>query len=110
MSDESLSRVQRLRAALTTQHLPCDIWLIGCGGGVGGTWLDYGQLCVGGAAGKQLPLLPSARHLSIISHCCLPLYVMRAFGAVAAERSAYSTRQHFYAGGGASYWPRGERQ
>ena len=28
MSDESLSRVQRLRAALTTQHLPCDIWLI----------------------------------------------------------------------------------
>ena len=28
MSDESQSRIQRWRAALTTQHLPCDIWLI----------------------------------------------------------------------------------
>ena len=28
MSDASVSRIQRLRAALTTQHLPCDIWLV----------------------------------------------------------------------------------
>ena len=82
MSDESLSRVQRLRAALTTQHLPCDIWLI---------------VAVVALAGLGWIMVSSAS-------------VGRAFGAVAAERSAYSTRQHFYAGGGASYWPRGERQ
>lgn len=28
MSDESMSRVQRLREALATRHLPCDVWLI----------------------------------------------------------------------------------
>lgn len=28
MSDETMSRMQRLREALATRHLPCDVWLI----------------------------------------------------------------------------------
>ncbi len=95
MSDESLSRLQRLHAALTTQHLPCDIWLILAVVALAGLgWIMVSSASIG--------LLENSYHYSrqhgIFSragHYGLPIHAVRAAGAMASERGAHPARQYF---------------